>query len=139
MTCPARPYLNLKEVLNLAAPQGFEPRYAAPEAAVLPLNEGAASKTGGLAAVSAKGQREPDRSANLFMIRAIPASVKHRIEEPGCSLLVSKYFQRTQSKDAIACQPARSSGQKRCAHERDRRRAPLNNEFGFQPMQQDAG
>jgi hypothetical protein len=25
----------------LAAPQGFEPRYAAPEAAVLPLNEGA--------------------------------------------------------------------------------------------------
>jgi hypothetical protein len=27
----------------LVAPQGFEPRYAAPEAAVLPLNEGAAS------------------------------------------------------------------------------------------------
>jgi hypothetical protein len=26
----------------MAAPQGFEPRYAAPEAAVLPLNEGAA-------------------------------------------------------------------------------------------------
>ena len=25
----------------VAAPQGFEPRYAAPEAAVLPLNEGA--------------------------------------------------------------------------------------------------
>jgi hypothetical protein len=25
----------------LVAPQGFEPRYAAPEAAVLPLNEGA--------------------------------------------------------------------------------------------------
>jgi len=30
------------KALNLlAAPQGFEPRYAAPEAAVLPLNEGA--------------------------------------------------------------------------------------------------
>ena len=28
---------------NLAAPQGFEPRYADPESAVLPLNEGAAS------------------------------------------------------------------------------------------------
>ena len=28
---------------NLAAPQGLEPRYADPEAAVLPLNEGAAS------------------------------------------------------------------------------------------------
>ena len=26
---------------TLVAPQGFEPRYAAPEAAVLPLNEGA--------------------------------------------------------------------------------------------------
>jgi hypothetical protein len=30
----------LKTVV-LVAPQGFEPRYAAPEAAVLPLNEGA--------------------------------------------------------------------------------------------------
>src|SRR5277367_910326 len=28
-------------LLYLVAPQGFEPRYAAPEAAVLPLNEGA--------------------------------------------------------------------------------------------------
>jgi hypothetical protein len=27
---------------NLAAPQGLEPRYDAPEASVLPLNEGAA-------------------------------------------------------------------------------------------------
>ena len=26
---------------DLAAPQGFEPRYSAPEADVLPLNEGA--------------------------------------------------------------------------------------------------
>ena len=26
---------------DLAAPQGFEPRYADPESAVLPLNEGA--------------------------------------------------------------------------------------------------
>ena len=32
--------LTLRE--NLAAPQGFEPRYADPESAVLPLNEGAA-------------------------------------------------------------------------------------------------
>jgi len=29
--------------VRVAAPQGFEPRYAAPEAAVLPLNEGATS------------------------------------------------------------------------------------------------
>ena len=31
-----------KLLRNLAAPQGFEPRYADPESAVLPLNEGAA-------------------------------------------------------------------------------------------------
>ena len=30
----------------MAARQGFEPRYAAPEAAVLPLNEGATRKNG---------------------------------------------------------------------------------------------
>jgi hypothetical protein len=29
------------QVRGMVAPQGFEPRYAAPEAAVLPLNEGA--------------------------------------------------------------------------------------------------
>ena len=29
-------------MFHLAAPQGFEPRYADPESAVLPLNEGAA-------------------------------------------------------------------------------------------------
>ena len=39
----------------LAAPQGFEPRYADPESAVLPLNEGAASlEDPGLAAMSAQ-------------------------------------------------------------------------------------
>ena len=31
------------KVVDLAAPQGFEPRYADPESAVLPLNEGAAN------------------------------------------------------------------------------------------------
>jgi hypothetical protein len=31
-------------ILKLAAPQGFEPRYADPESAVLPLNEGAVVK-----------------------------------------------------------------------------------------------
>ena len=31
----------VRESAALVAPQGFEPRYAAPEAAVLPLNEGA--------------------------------------------------------------------------------------------------
>jgi hypothetical protein len=31
----------------LAAPQGFEPRYADPESAVLPLNEGAVKRCDG--------------------------------------------------------------------------------------------
>ena len=34
----------LESVRFLAAPQGFEPRYADPESAVLPLNEGAAAQ-----------------------------------------------------------------------------------------------
>jgi hypothetical protein len=34
-------YVIENERVILVAPQGFEPRYAAPEAAVLPLNEGA--------------------------------------------------------------------------------------------------
>jgi hypothetical protein len=33
--------LEVGNVWVLAAPQGFEPRYADPESAVLPLNEGA--------------------------------------------------------------------------------------------------
>ena len=37
------------KVWVLAARQGFEPRYAAPEAAVLPLNERAITKLGFLA------------------------------------------------------------------------------------------
>ena len=38
------------KVWLLAARQGFEPRYAAPEAAVLPLNERATTKLGFVAA-----------------------------------------------------------------------------------------
>ena len=56
---------------DLAAPQGFEPRYADPESAVLPLNEGAASAkvAAHLAAVLARaaaGSRA--RQANVFII-----------------------------------------------------------------------
>ena len=36
---------------DLAAPQGFEPRYADPESAVLPLNEGATVSIGFIGAV----------------------------------------------------------------------------------------
>src|SRR5215831_21318778 len=35
-------FINTLHINDLAAPQGFEPRYADPESAVLPLNEGAA-------------------------------------------------------------------------------------------------
>ena len=37
--------LDMEGLKRLAAPQGFEPRYADPESAVLPLNEGAARLT----------------------------------------------------------------------------------------------
>jgi hypothetical protein len=43
-TNPARKLRRILDSIRrkeMAAPQGFEPRYAAPEAAVLPLNEGA--------------------------------------------------------------------------------------------------
>ena len=40
-------FSGLDDVMLLAAPQGFEPRYADPESAVLPLNEGATSARGG--------------------------------------------------------------------------------------------
>ena len=41
---------------ELAAPQGFEPRYADPESAVLPLNEGAAVRL------------EPNDAANPILL-----------------------------------------------------------------------
>ena len=54
----------------LAAPQGFEPRYADPESAVLPLNEGAVKATGLAAAqralptivLAAPTERQPRHS-----------------------------------------------------------------------------
>src|ERR1051326_2217919 len=38
--------LDVVPLKRLAAPQGFEPRYADPESAVLPLNEGAVNEAG---------------------------------------------------------------------------------------------
>ena len=43
----------------MVAPQGFEPRYAAPEAAVLPLNEGAMPR-----------QKKIGGAPNLFIVKA---------------------------------------------------------------------
>ena len=45
-------FSGLEDVMLLAAPQGFEPRYADPESAVLPLNEGAARADAAIAACS---------------------------------------------------------------------------------------
>jgi hypothetical protein len=56
-------------ITNLAAPQGFEPRYADPESAVLPLNEGAAI---GL---------EKKRSDSLILW-ALRAMVNHLAPQP---------------------------------------------------------
>ena len=66
-----------EEVLILAAPQGFEPRYAAPEAAVLPLNEGATSAKQAILQPCWPGQTQsPALNANLFIIRTIFLAVK---------------------------------------------------------------
>src|SRR6266568_2210307 len=63
---------------RLVAPQGFEPRYAAPEAAVLPLNEGATStRTVDLAAASAQVTAEYQAlKANPLIIRGKNCRVK---------------------------------------------------------------
>ena len=61
----------------MAAPQGFEPRYADPESAVLPLNEGATrTKKAYLAAALAGETESPALKANVFIIRANFWSVK---------------------------------------------------------------
>ena len=71
----------------MVAPQGFEPRYAAPEAAVLPLNEGAimakwfALKPGRIAVT---GVRHTDQ-ANLSIIRGFAPLVK-RVPKVGVAL-----------------------------------------------------
>ncbi len=59
----------------VAAPQGFEPRYADPESAVLPLNEGATNAWCG-STCSRLGQPQcRARKANFFILRAFPAAV----------------------------------------------------------------
>ena len=63
---------------KLAAPQGFEPRYADPESAVLPLNEGAATVMPGWftpLSAWAPAERRTGR-ANRLMIRALAVAVK---------------------------------------------------------------
>ena len=47
----------------MAAPQGFEPRYADPESAVLPLNEGASS--GAQARVPANWHYDPGQGTKV--------------------------------------------------------------------------
>ena len=57
----------MRESAELAAPQGFEPRYAAPEAAVLPLNEGATSAIQAILQPRWPGQAErPALNSQLF-------------------------------------------------------------------------
>ncbi len=55
---------------QLAAPQGFEPRYADPESAVLPLNEGAAS------AAFASSHAERGRAPHRFPTQSQPVHHK---------------------------------------------------------------
>ena len=67
----------MRESAELAAPQGFEPRYAAPEAAVLPLNEGATSAIQAILQPRWPGQAErPALNTNSLIIRTIFLAVK---------------------------------------------------------------
>ena len=70
----------------LVAPQGFEPRYAAPEAAVLPLNEGA-------------------------MRHDVPSYSKSRIRCGQCALLFPEHLQGLLAQDAETGCPTSADGQ----------------------------
>jgi hypothetical protein len=54
----------------MAAPQGFEPRYADPESAVLPLNEGATSKL---------------FLSLCFLVKCYVVSVSYQVAKANCS------------------------------------------------------
>ncbi len=58
----------------LAAPQGFEPRYADPESAVLPLNEGATSARCGSSCSRLAGAPERDAQSQPLHVTGISPS-----------------------------------------------------------------
>ena len=66
----------------LAAPQGFEPRYADPESAVLPLNEGATSARCGSSCSRLAGAPERDAQSQPLHVTGISPSGQF----PGCGL-----------------------------------------------------
>src|ERR1035437_3019842 len=98
----------------VAARQGFEPRYAAPEAAVLPLNERATRLLRGWTRelIDFYASRAPRRKCQL---------VHHKVDSRTGSnprwgyslplLLLAQHLQRTQTKDAIAGDPSRCCGE----------------------------
>lgn len=119
-----------------SAPQGFEPRYAAPEAAVLPLNEGATCEAGSLAALLSVPPESPAARLNLFIIRAIP--LPGQTAKSARGLLFAQHLKRPQSENPIAGNPARGSGQNRGPQQRNRRCAPVDVEWHFHALQQHA-
>jgi hypothetical protein len=112
----------------MAAPQGVEPRYAAPEAAVLPLNEGAASaKQVNLAAVLATPLQNAGPESQLVHDKWYPGRGQSAELHPRAAhgihsihradaLLIAQHFKRAQSENAVARKPARHGGKNRCAH-----------------------
>src|SRR5271157_3188868 len=86
----------------LAAPQGFEPRYADPESAVLPLNEGAVITLCGCAY----------NSAHLIVWRCYSSVNQTLRQRPlamfACSLWSSR---RKHSPEISTCAPAATSNQ----------------------------
>src|SRR5271169_91641 len=90
--------------VDLAAPQGFEPRYADPESAVLPLNEGAVITLCGCAY----------NSAHLIVWRCYSSVNQTLRQRPlamfACSLWSSR---RKHSPEISTCALAATSGQSR--------------------------
>ena len=99
-----------KPLITLVAPQGFEPRYAAPEAAVLPLNEGA--------------MRHDGLSYSKSWIRC-----------GQCDLLFPEHLQGLLAQDAETGRPTSADGQNRRSYQRQRGRQPLHVKGYIQTMQ----
>lgn len=91
----------------LAAPQGFEPRYAAPEAAVLPLNEGATSAKQAILqpcltrpdTESGSGCQPFHHTDNLFGGQTRPLDAG--LEEPGMRTQYARRYVRTASSTSV--------------------------------------
>ena len=134
--------IRIGEVWVLAAPQGFEPRYADPESAVLPLNEGATSAE--RPPCSHVGLAETERSAleancSMIRIKRLSGQTSHHPNEitghPTPRLLLPQYLERPQPQDPVARDPASGCCQNRRSRHGHHCGKPVDLKADFQPAQ----